>query len=105
MIQLKLQDGLTQIPKCVLWPQNRLEYQAGVGGLPEQEVTEPHFPRSSYQDVRMRRVIGVEALIKQRLRDITMVSGEKTEDKHILLSHNNFLPLSYPCSVKHHSIH
>lgn len=44
--------------------------------LPEQEVAEPHFPRSPYQDVGVGRVVGIEALIKQRLRDITKVSGE-----------------------------
>lgn len=33
MVHLELQDGLTEVPKHVLWPQNRLEHQAGVGGL------------------------------------------------------------------------
>jgi hypothetical protein len=42
-----------------------------MGGLPEQEVTQPYFSRSSYQEVRVRRVVGIEALIKQRLRNIT----------------------------------
>lgn len=47
--------------------------------LPEEEVAEPHFPRSPYQDVRVRRVAGIEALIEQRLRDIAKVSGEETK--------------------------
>lgn len=33
MVHLELQDGLTEVPKRVFWPQNRLEHQAGVGGL------------------------------------------------------------------------
>lgn len=33
MVDLKLQDGFTEVPKHVFWPQNRLEHQAGVGGL------------------------------------------------------------------------
>ena len=47
--------------------------------LPEEEVAEPHFPGSPYQDVRVRRVVGIEALIEQRLRDIAKVSGEETK--------------------------
>lgn len=47
--------------------------------LPEEEVAEPHFPRSPYQDVRVRRVVGIEALVEQRLRDIAKVSGEETK--------------------------
>lgn len=33
MVQLKLQDCLTEVPKCIFWPQDRLEHQAGMGGL------------------------------------------------------------------------
>lgn len=33
MVHLELQDGLTEVPKRVFWPQNGLEHQAGVGGL------------------------------------------------------------------------
>lgn len=33
MVHLELQDGFTEVPKHVFWPQNRLEHQAGVGGL------------------------------------------------------------------------
>lgn len=54
--------------------------------LPQKEVAEPHFPRSPYQDVRMRRVVGIDALIEQRLRDITKVSGEETKiSTHLFL--------------------
>lgn len=79
MVHLELQDGLTEVPKHVLWPQNGLEHQAGVGGLPEQEVAEPHFPGSPYQDVRIRRMAGIEALIKQRLRDITVLPSTQRQ--------------------------
>lgn len=33
MVHLELQDGLTEVPKHVFWPQNGLEHQAGVRGL------------------------------------------------------------------------
>ena len=57
--------------------------------LPEQEVAEPHFSRSPYQDVRMRRVVGIEALIKQRLRDITKASREETKvSTHLFLDYS-----------------
>lgn len=45
--------------------------------LPEQEVTEPHFSRGPYQDVRVRRVVAIEALIEQGLRDITKAIGKQ----------------------------
>lgn len=33
MVHLELKDGFTEVPKHVFWPQDRLEHQAGVGGL------------------------------------------------------------------------
>lgn len=33
VVHLVLQDGLAEVPKCVLRPQDGLEHQAGVGGL------------------------------------------------------------------------
>lgn len=58
--------------------------------LPEEEVAEPHFPRSPYQDVRVRRVVGIEALIEQRLRDIAKVSEEETKiSTHLLLNYSH----------------
>jgi hypothetical protein len=33
MVPLKLQNCLTQVPKCVFWPQDRLEHEAGMGRL------------------------------------------------------------------------
>lgn len=58
--------------------------------LPEQEVAEPYFPGSPYQDVRIRRMAGIEALIKQRLRDITKVSGEETKiSTHLFLDYSH----------------
>lgn len=58
--------------------------------LPEEEVAEPHFPRSPYQDVRVRRVVGIEALIEQRLRDIAKVSEEETKiSTYLLLNYSH----------------
>lgn len=58
--------------------------------LPEEEVDEPHFPRSPYQDVRVRRVVGIEALIEQRLRDIAKVSEEETKiSTYLLLNYSH----------------
>lgn len=62
--------------------------------LPKQEVAEPHFPRSPYQDVGIRRVVGIEALVNQRLRHIAKVSAEETKISTYLFlgySHGKFL--------------
>lgn len=56
--------------------------------LPEQEVTQPHLPRSPDQDVGMRRVVAIEALIKQRLGDITRWAGDRSTGLSVALSVN-----------------
>src|SRR5680860_705940 len=52
-------DGTRERDRAEIGPQKRTEEQFGVGGFPEQEVTQPQFARGADDQIRLAHVRSV----------------------------------------------
>src|SRR6184192_2277261 len=63
-------DSLVEVGLSEIGPERLGAVKLGIGGLPEQEVTEPHFARRADDEVRIRQASGVQTVRQAGLLEL-----------------------------------
>lgn len=90
-----MENNFDDVPQTQIWVKFPLEVNERISSLPEQEIAEPLFPRSSNEQVHFRSDFHALIIVDELLSDVPLQKNTNVRSDHVSSQENAKNALEY----------